>query len=90
MIEVLSKKSMFVIALLPQDKMVQLVERLFSHRCDVPVSKVSKETLFSKKSKKSIHLQEDIAHVELKSVSSSQSVFTRSIFVRFHDIELRF
>ena len=41
-------------------------------------------------STKSMNLQEDIAHVELKSVSSSQSVFTRSIFVRFHDIELRF
>ena len=23
-----------------QDKMIQLVERLFSHRCDVPVRKV--------------------------------------------------
>ena len=34
-------------------------------------------------------IKEDIAYVELKSVSSSQSVFTRSIFVRFHDIELR-
>lgn len=31
----------------------------------------------------------DIGHVELKSVSSSESVFTKSIFVRFNDIDLR-
>ena len=28
--------------------------------------------------------------MELKSVSSAQSLFTRSIFVRFHDLQLRF
>ena len=33
---------------------------------------------------------EDIAHVELKSVSSAQSVFTKSIFVRFNELDLRF
>ena len=33
--------------------------------------------------------KEDIAHVELKSVSSSESVFTKSIFIRFHDLDLR-
>ena len=33
--------------------------------------------------------KEDIAHVELKSVSTSNSIYTRSIFVRFFDMELR-
>ena len=33
--------------------------------------------------------KEDIAHVELRSVSSSGSVFTKSIFIRFHDLDLR-
>ena len=34
--------------------------------------------------------KDDIAHVELKSVSTSQSVYTRSIFVRFYDLDLRY
>merc|ERR1719154_293953 len=33
--------------------------------------------------------KDDIAHVELKSVSSRESVFTKSIFVRFYDLDLR-
>ena len=33
--------------------------------------------------------KEDIAHVELRSVSSAESVFTKSIFIRFHDLDLR-
>ena len=33
--------------------------------------------------------KEDIAQVELRSVSSSESVFTKSIFIRFHDLDLR-
>ena len=32
---------------------------------------------------------EDLAHVELKSVSSIGTVFSRSIFVRFRDLSLR-
>ncbi|XP_023337528.1 uncharacterized protein LOC111708396 [Eurytemora carolleeae] len=32
---------------------------------------------------------EDLAHVELKSVSSAETVFTKSIFVRFNDLALR-
>ena len=34
-------------------------------------------------------VKDDIAHVELRSVSSSESVFTKSIFIRFHDLDLR-
>ena len=34
--------------------------------------------------------KDDIAHVDLKSVSSRESVFTKSIFVRFNDLDLRF
>ena len=34
--------------------------------------------------------KDDIAHVELRSVSSSESVFTKSIFIRFHDLDLRY
>ena len=30
-----------------------------------------------------------IAHVELKCVSPSETTFTKSIFVRFHDIDMR-
>ena len=33
--------------------------------------------------------KDDIAHVELKSVSTTNSIYTRSIFVRFIDLELR-
>ena len=36
-----------------------------------------------------ISVQDDIAHVELKSVSGGDSVFTKSIFVRFVDMDLR-
>ena len=32
-----------------QDKMIQLVERLFSHRCDVPVRKVGESDKNKKK-----------------------------------------
>ena len=32
---------------------------------------------------------EDLAHVELKSVSSAETVFTKSIFVRFNELALR-
>ena len=34
--------------------------------------------------------KDDIAHVELRSTSSSESVFTKSIFIRFHDMDLRY
>ena len=34
--------------------------------------------------------KEDIAHVELRSVSSAESVFTKSIFIKFHDLDLRY
>ena len=34
--------------------------------------------------------KEDIAHVELRSVSSAESVFTKSIFTKFHDLDLRY
>ena len=33
--------------------------------------------------------QDDIAHVELKSVSGGATIFTKSIFVRFNDLDLR-
>ena len=33
---------------------------------------------------------DDLAHVELKSVSSEDTVFTKSIFVRFHSLDLRY
>ena len=38
---------------------------------------------------KTLYFQEDIAHVELKSVSGGDTVFTKSIFVRFNDLDLR-
>ena len=34
--------------------------------------------------------KKDIAHVELRSVSSAESVFTKSIFIKFHDLDLRY
>ena len=41
MIQVFNMGMMVMVTIkLQQDKMVQLVERLFSHRCDVPVRKV--------------------------------------------------
>lgn len=87
-----------------QDKMRDLAERLFSSRCGVNVEKVQELELFHFflcffvialylwflcNNNMMLPLQADIAHVELKSVSSVDSVFTKSIFVRFDDLELR-
>ena len=37
-----------------------------------------------------VHIEEShIAHVELKSASSGDNSYSRSIFVRFHQVELR-
>ena len=41
-----------------QDKMIQLVERLFSHRCDVPVRKVGESDKNKKKWENLIKIKE--------------------------------
>ena len=70
-----------------QEKMRDLSEKLFNTRCGVMVEKVNYQTLDGQT--KTLSFQEDIAHVELKSVSGGDTVFTKSIFVRFNDLDLR-
>ena len=79
--------------LIQQDSAVIKLIQCLQENMFQPVNKILiQQDNTNTSSKLELHsssLQEDIAHVELKSVSGGDTVFTKSIFVRFNDLDLR-